>query len=103
MQRDRSRHDPGDKLRFKKPGSSTSWSPRLRHRVECNGFFARLTVTCRRRGWRLEWTGEGDPPAVPAIGTYGVFGLEELTVALRLEWHAALLADHLVTFQVGEK
>jgi hypothetical protein len=62
-----------------------------------------VTVTCRRRGWRLEWTGEGDPAAVPAIGTYGVFGLEELTVALRLESHAALLADHLVTFQVGEK
>jgi len=33
-------------------------SPRLRHRVECNGFFARLAFTCRRRGWRLEWTGE---------------------------------------------
>ena len=33
-------------------------SPRLRHRVECNGFFARLTLACRRRGWRLEWTGE---------------------------------------------
>ena len=33
-------------------------SPRLRHRVECNGFFARLTFACRRRGWRLEWTGE---------------------------------------------
>jgi hypothetical protein len=33
-------------------------SPRLRHRVECNGFFARLTLGCRRRGWRLEWTGE---------------------------------------------
>jgi predicted transcriptional regulator len=33
-------------------------SPRLRHRVECNGFFARLTLACRRREWRLEWTGE---------------------------------------------
>jgi predicted transcriptional regulator len=33
-------------------------SPRLRHRVECNGFFARLTLACRRRGWQLEWTGE---------------------------------------------
>ena len=33
-------------------------SPRLRHRVECNGFFARLTLACRRRGWRLEWIGE---------------------------------------------
>jgi hypothetical protein len=33
-------------------------SPRLRHRVECNGFFARLAFSCRRRGWRLEWTGE---------------------------------------------
>jgi predicted transcriptional regulator len=33
-------------------------SPRLRHRVECNGFFARLTLACRRRGWSLEWTGE---------------------------------------------
>ncbi len=33
-------------------------SPRLRHRVECNGFFARLSLACRRRGWRLEWTGE---------------------------------------------
>jgi hypothetical protein len=33
-------------------------SPRLRHRVECNEFFARLTLACRRRGWRLEWTGE---------------------------------------------
>src|SRR5215218_7322040 len=33
-------------------------SPRLRHRVECNGFFARLTLSCRQRGWRLEWTGE---------------------------------------------
>jgi predicted transcriptional regulator len=33
-------------------------SPRLRHRVECNGFFARLTLACRRRGWLLEWTGE---------------------------------------------
>jgi hypothetical protein len=33
-------------------------SPRLRHRVECNGFFARLTFACRRRGWKLEWTGE---------------------------------------------
>jgi len=33
-------------------------SPRLRHRVECNGFFARLALACRRRGWRLEWTGE---------------------------------------------
>jgi hypothetical protein len=33
-------------------------SPRLRHRVECNGFFARLTQACRRRGWKLEWTGE---------------------------------------------
>jgi predicted transcriptional regulator len=33
-------------------------SPRLRHRVECNGFFARLTLTCRSRGWGLEWTGE---------------------------------------------
>ncbi len=32
-------------------------SPRLRHRVECNGF-ARLTLACRRRGWTLEWTGE---------------------------------------------
>ncbi len=33
-------------------------SPRLRHRVECNGFFARLALVCRRRGWELEWTGE---------------------------------------------
>jgi len=33
-------------------------SPRLRHRIECNGFFARLTLACRRRGWKLEWTGE---------------------------------------------
>jgi predicted transcriptional regulator len=33
-------------------------SPRLRHRVECNGFFARLALACRRRGWRLEWIGE---------------------------------------------
>ncbi|MGH2680306.1 MAG: replication-relaxation family protein [Actinomycetota bacterium] len=33
-------------------------SPRLRHRVECNGFFARLTLTCRRRGWDIEWIGE---------------------------------------------
>jgi predicted transcriptional regulator len=33
-------------------------SPRLRHRVECNGFFARLTRACRQRGWRLEWIGE---------------------------------------------
>jgi len=33
-------------------------SPRLRHRVECNGFFARLNLACRRRGWRLEWIGE---------------------------------------------
>jgi predicted transcriptional regulator len=33
-------------------------SPRLRHRVECNGFFARLTFACRGRGWKLEWTGE---------------------------------------------
>ena len=33
-------------------------SPRLRHRVECNGFFARLTLACRRRGCRLEWIGE---------------------------------------------
>jgi hypothetical protein len=33
-------------------------SPRLRHRVECNDFFARLTFACRRRGWSLEWTGE---------------------------------------------
>ena len=33
-------------------------SPRLRHRVECNGFFARLTRACRQRGWTLEWIGE---------------------------------------------
>jgi hypothetical protein len=33
-------------------------SPRLRHRVECNGFFARLAFACRRRGWTLTWTGE---------------------------------------------
>ena len=33
-------------------------SPRLRHRVECNGFFAHLAFTCRRRGWDLQWTGE---------------------------------------------
>lgn len=33
-------------------------SPRLRHRVECNGFFARLTLACRQRGWRVEWIGE---------------------------------------------
>ncbi len=33
-------------------------SPRLRHRVECNGVFARLTLACRRRGWELEWIGE---------------------------------------------
>jgi Replication-relaxation len=33
-------------------------SPRLRHRVECNGFFAHLAFACRRRGWKLEWTGE---------------------------------------------
>lgn len=33
-------------------------SPRLRHRVECNGFFARLTLACRKRGWKFEWTGE---------------------------------------------
>ncbi|HZD80336.1 MAG TPA: replication-relaxation family protein, partial [Actinomycetota bacterium] len=33
-------------------------SPRLRHRVECNGFFARLTRACRGRGWELEWIGE---------------------------------------------
>jgi predicted transcriptional regulator len=33
-------------------------SPRLRHRVECNGFFARLALACRQRGWELEWTGE---------------------------------------------
>lgn len=33
-------------------------SPRLRHRVECNGFFARLTRACRERGWELEWIGE---------------------------------------------
>jgi predicted transcriptional regulator len=33
-------------------------SPRLRHRVECNGFFARLARACRQRGWRLEWIGE---------------------------------------------
>jgi predicted transcriptional regulator len=33
-------------------------SPRLRHRVECNGFFARLAFACRKRGWSLEWTGE---------------------------------------------
>lgn len=33
-------------------------SPRLRHRVECNGFFAHLAFMCRRRGWDLQWTGE---------------------------------------------
>jgi hypothetical protein len=33
-------------------------SPRLRHRVECNGFFARLTFACRGRGLALAWTGE---------------------------------------------
>jgi hypothetical protein len=38
-------------------------SPRLRHRVECNGFFARLALACRRRGWMLEWTGERRPAA----------------------------------------
>jgi hypothetical protein len=33
-------------------------SPRLRHRVECNGFFTRLSRACRQRGWRLDWIGE---------------------------------------------
>jgi hypothetical protein len=33
-------------------------SPRLRHRLECNTFFARLAFACRRRGWSLQWTGE---------------------------------------------
>ncbi len=33
-------------------------SPRLRHRVECNGVFARLALACRRRGWRFTWIGE---------------------------------------------
>jgi hypothetical protein len=33
-------------------------SPRLRHRIECNEFFARLSFACRRCGWSLEWTGE---------------------------------------------
>jgi predicted transcriptional regulator len=48
-----------DKFKFKKARIfDVVGSPRLRHRVECNGFFARLTLACRRRGWRLEWTGE---------------------------------------------
>jgi hypothetical protein len=41
-------------------------SPRLRHRVECNGFFARFTFACRKRGWSLEWTGERR--ILPAVG-----------------------------------
>lgn len=48
-----------DKFKFKKARIfEVVGSPRLRHRVECNGFFARLTLACRRRGWRLEWIGE---------------------------------------------
>ena len=48
-----------DKFKFKKARIfDVVESPRLRHRVECNGFFARLTLACRRRGWRLEWIGE---------------------------------------------
>jgi len=51
-------------------------SPRLRHRVECNGFFARLTFACRLRGWRMEWTGERRAAA---------------------EWYASLVGGPLVT------
>jgi len=51
-------------------------SPRLRHRVECNGFFARVTWACRRRGWSLEWTGERRAAA---------------------EWYASLVDRPLVT------
>jgi hypothetical protein len=48
-----------EKFRFKKARIfDVVGSPRLRHRVECNGFFARLTLACRMRGWRLEWIGE---------------------------------------------
>jgi predicted transcriptional regulator len=48
-----------DKFRFKKARIfDVVGSPRLRHRVECNGFFARLMFACRTRGWKLEWTGE---------------------------------------------
>jgi predicted transcriptional regulator len=51
-------------------------SPRLRHRIECNGFFARLALACRRRGWRLEWTGERRSAA---------------------EWYASVVGEALVT------
>lgn len=51
-------------------------SPRLRHRVECNGFFARLTAACRRTGWTLEWIGERRAAA---------------------EWYAELVGGPLVT------
>jgi predicted transcriptional regulator len=48
-----------DKFKFKKARIfDVVGSPRLRHRVECNGFFARLTLACRRHRWRLEWIGE---------------------------------------------
>jgi hypothetical protein len=46
-------------------------SPRLRHRVECNEFFARLAFVCRRRGWRLTWTGERRAAAEWTFDTWG--------------------------------
>jgi len=46
-------------------------SPRLRHRVECNGFFARLALACRRRGWTLTWTGERRAAAEWSLETWG--------------------------------
>lgn len=46
-------------------------SPRLRHRVECNGFFARLAFACRRRGWTLAWTGERRAAAEWTFDSWG--------------------------------
>src|SRR6266545_6339678 len=58
MQTGPSHHDPGDKFRLRRPGFRRRGEPEGPSPGECNGFFARLTLACRRRGWRLEWTGE---------------------------------------------
>lgn len=46
-------------------------SPRLRHRVECNGFFAHLTFACRSREWTLTWTGERRAAAEWSLESWG--------------------------------